>query len=155
MNLGARYKGLSMSVLFQGASNFNVSGASEAIKAFTANLSEIHTKAWTPELGDDASYPRLTLLGGISDPSANQSTFWQISGNYVRLKTAQINYDLPTSFMRYLGIPSARIYANGTNLLTWSAVDKLYDFDPEISLNTQRLIYPPQRIYNLGLSVTF
>ena len=107
------------------------------------------------ELGDNAKYPRLTLLPSISDPSSNQSTFWQISGNYVRLKTAQINYDLPTSFMRYLGIPSARIYANGTNLLTWSAVDRLYDFDPEVTLNTSRPLYPPQRLINFGLSVTF
>ncbi|MDO7849964.1 SusC/RagA family TonB-linked outer membrane protein [Hymenobacter convexus] len=155
VNLGARYKGLSVSVLFQGASNFNVSGAAEAIKAFTANLSAVHQNAWTPELGDNAQYPRLTLLPSISDPSSNQSTFWQISGNYVRLKTAQINYDLPTSFMRYLGIPSARIYANGTNLLTWSAVDKLYDFDPEVTLNTSRPLYPPQRLINFGMSVTF
>jgi len=155
VNLGARYKGFSVSVLFQGASNFNVSAASEAIKAFTSNLSDVHTRAWTPELGDNASYPRLTMLGGISDPSTNQSTFWQISGNYVRLKTAQLNYDLPTGLLRHLGIPSARLFANGTNLVTWSSIDKLYDLDPEITLNTSRTLYPPQRLLNFGLNVTF
>ncbi len=155
LNLGLRYKGFSVSVLFQGASNFNVSAAAEAIKAFSANLTDVHTKAWTPELGNDAQYPRLTLLGGISDPITNQSTFWQISGNYVRLKNAQINYDLPTNLLRRVGIPSARIYANGTNLLTWTALDKLYDFDPEITLGTNRTLYPPQRLINFGLSVTF
>lgn len=85
----------------------------------------------------------------------NQSTFWQISGNYIRLKTAQINYDLPTDLLRRVGIPSARIYANGTNLLTWTVLDKLYDFDPEITLGTNRTLYPPQRLLNFGLSVTF
>ncbi|MDO7845522.1 TonB-dependent receptor [Hymenobacter sp. M29] len=155
VNLGIRYKGFSISALFQGSRNFNVAAASEAIRAFSSNLTQVHTKAWTPELGDNAAYPRLTLLGGISDPVANPSTFWQISGDFVRLKNAQVNYDLPSEFTRKLGIPSARIYANGSNILTWTVADKLYDFDPEISLNTQRLIYPPQRIYNLGLSVTF
>ncbi len=155
LSTGVRYKGFSVSVLFQGAANFNVAAASEAIRAFSANLTEVHTQAWTPELGDNAQYPRLTLSPGISDPLSNPSTFWQISGNYIRLKNAQINYDLPSDFLRRIGIPSARVYANGTNLLTWTAADRLYDFDPEISLNTQRTIYPPQRIYNLGLSVTF
>ncbi|WP_188814488.1 SusC/RagA family TonB-linked outer membrane protein [Hymenobacter cavernae] len=154
VNLGMRYKGFSVSVLFQGASNFNVAAGAEAIKAFGANLTDIHTKAWTPELGDDAAYPRLTLLGGISDP-LNRSTFWQISGNFLRLKNAQINYDIPNTLTRKVGIPAARVYANGTNLLTWTAASKLYDFDPEITLNTARTIYPPQRLINLGLSVTF
>lgn len=154
VNLGARYKGFSVSVLFQGASNFNVAAGSEAIQAFSANLTDVHTRAWTPELGDAASYPRLSLLGGISLPS-NRSTFWQISGNYVRLKNAQINYDLPSTLLRRVGIPAARIYANGTNLLTWSVIDKLYDFDPEIALNSTRTPYPPQRLVNFGLSVTF
>jgi TonB-linked SusC/RagA family outer membrane protein len=156
VSLGARYKGLSFSVLFQGSRNFNVSAASEAIRAFAANLTEVHNHAWTPELGDAALYPRLTLIGGsISDGASNPSTFWQISGNYVRLKTAQINYDLPTSWMRKVGIPAARLYVNGSNLLTWTAADKLYDFDPEITLGSTRTPYPPQRLMNLGLSVTF
>lgn len=154
LNLGLRYKGFSISALFQGAKNFNVAAASEAIKAFSSNLQPIHQQAWTPELGDDARYPRLTLQGGISDP-LNRSTFWQVSGDYIRLRTAQINYDLPTSWLRHVGIPQARIYANGSNLLTWTVMDKLYDFDPEISLNASRVNYPPQRLYNLGLSVTF
>ena len=154
VNMGIRYKGFSVSVLFQGASNFNVAAGDEAIKAFGANLTQVHTQAWTPELGDDAQYPRLSLVGGISDPT-NRSTFWQISGNYVRLKTAQLNYDLPSDLLRKVGIPSARVYANGTNLLTWTVADKLYDFDPEISLNARSTIYPPQRLVNLGMSVTF
>lgn len=155
VNMGLRYKGFSFSALFQGASNFNVSAVAEAIRAFGANLTEVHTRAWTPELGDNASYPRLSLLGGISDPLANPSTFWLISGNYIRLKTAQVNYDLPTSWVRFVGIPAARIYANGSNLLTWTVADKLYDFDPELTLGSTRTPYPPQRLYNLGLSVTF
>lgn len=156
VTLGARYKNLSFSVLFQGASNFNVSAAAEAIKAFTANLTEVHTQAWTPELGDNARYPLMTLLNGtISDPTTNQSSFWQIRGDYVRLKTAQINFDLPTNWLRRVGIPGARIYANGTNLFTWTVMDKLYDFDPEISFATSRTLYPPQRLLNAGLSITF
>ena len=156
LNVGARYKGLSISILFQGASNFNVSALSEAIQAFSSNLTAVHRQAWTPELGDNAQYPRLTLLNNsISQPAANPSTFWQRSGDFVRLKNVQLNYDLPSTFTRRLGIPAARVYATGTNLLTWTKLDALYEFDPEITLGTDRSIYPPQRLLNLGLSVTF
>ncbi|HEX8425397.1 TonB-dependent receptor [Hymenobacter sp.] len=161
-----RYKAFSLSVLFQGASNFNVRGADVVIRAFVSNLTEVHTQAWTPELGDNARYPRLSLQGGISDPAQFSSTFWFIRGDYIRLKTAQLNYELPESFTRKLGIGQARIYTNGNNLLTWTKLDRLYDLDPEMSQNgnsvtgsfsngSTQLFYPPQRLFNLGVSVTF
>ncbi|WP_234736612.1 SusC/RagA family TonB-linked outer membrane protein [Tellurirhabdus bombi] len=155
INLGARYKNLSFSVLFQGARNFNVRGVAESIRAFSSNLTEVHKNAWTPELGDNAQYPRLSLLGGVSDPSSFPSTFWFISGNYLRLKTAQINYDLPISITKRLGIPQLRVYANGSNLFTITSLSKLYEFDPEITSGTDRVGYPPQRLINLGISATF
>jgi TonB-linked SusC/RagA family outer membrane protein len=163
-----RYKAFSLNVLFQGASNFNVRGADVVIKAFTANLTEIHTKAWTPELGDDAKYPRLSLGGGISDAGAYSSTFWYIRGDYIRLKTAQLNYELPIGLTKKLGIGQARLYANGNNLFTWTKLNRLYELDPEISQGgngvanvnngiggTTQIQYPPQRLFNLGVSVTF
>ena len=157
VNVGARYKGLSVSILFQGASNFSVAAADQAINAFSSNLTAIHQQAWTPELGEAATYPRLSLtgIGGtISNPS-NRSTYWQVPGDYVRLKNIQLNYDLPASLLNKLGMPSARLYASGTNLFTWTKASSLYDFDPEISFNAGRVSYPPQRLLNLGMSVTF
>jgi hypothetical protein len=163
-----RYKAFSVNVLFQGASNFNVRGADVVIRAFVSNLTEVHTKAWTPELGDAALYPRLSLAGGISDPANYSSTYWFIRGDYVRLKTAQLNFEVPESLTRKLGIGQARLYANGNNLLTWTKLDRLYDLDPEISQGgnsvtnanngtggTTQLFYPPQRLFNAGISVTF
>jgi TonB-linked SusC/RagA family outer membrane protein len=155
LNLGARYKNFSVSILLQGSADFYVSAYSEAIRAFTSNLQPIHQQAWTPELGENAQYPRLTLLSGISDPTSNMSTFWQLPGDFVRLKNVQLNYELPTDLLRKVGIPSARIYASGTNLLTWTKASSLYQFDPELALNSRSVIYPPQRLVNCGMSVTF
>lgn len=155
LNLGARYKNISFSVLFQGARNFNVQAAAEAIRQFSSNLTEVHAGAWTPELGDAATFPRLSLLGGISDPLSNPSTFYNISGNFVRLKNAQINYELPVALTKKIGIPQIRLYANGSNLLTFTGLNKLYQVDPEITSGTDRVIYPPQRLINFGISATF
>lgn len=52
-------------------------------------------------------------------------------------------------------LENVKIYTNGLNLVTWTKLDKLYDFDPEISTNTDRIIYPPQRMINFGASITF
>lgn len=155
INLGVRYKSISISANFQGALNFNVRGTAESIRAFSSNLTAIHQQAWTPELGDNAKYPRLTLLGGISDPGGYPSTFWFIPGDYLRLRNAQVNFEVPSKFSLKLGIPQIRIYMNGSNLLTFTKLSKLYQFDPEITSGTDRVSYPPQRLINLGISATF
>ena len=127
----------------------------ESIRAFSSNLTAVHEQAWTPELGDNAKYPRHTLLGGISDPSAFPSTFWLIPGDYLRLRTAQINFDIPAGFTKRLGIKDARLYVNGSNLFTITKLSKLYQLDPEITTATDRASYPPQRLLNFGVSATF
>lgn len=153
--VGFTYKGFSVNAFFQGALNFNVRAVAEAIRPFSSNLQEIHKYAWTPELGDNARFSRLSMLGGASDAVAYPSTFYFISGNYIRLKTAEIGYTLPRKWTRFLKLDNVKLYTNGYNIFTWTKLDKLYDFDPEISTNTDRTIYPPQRIFNFGLNITF
>ena len=153
--IGFTYKGFSVNTFFQGAMNFNVRAVAEAIRPFSSNLQEIHKYSWTPELGNNARFPRLTLGAGVSDALGFPSTFYFISGNYLRLKTAEIAYTIPQRFTKRLKVDNIRVYSNGYNLLTWTKLDKLYEFDPEISTNTDRTIYPPQRTVNFGLSITF
>lgn len=153
--VGFSYKGFNFSAFFQGAMNFNVRAVAEAIRPFSANLTEVHKYAWTPELGDNAKFPRLSHLAGASDAIAYPSTFYFISGNYLRLKTAEIGYTIPKRWIKRLKLENVKVYSNGYNLITWTKLDKLYDFDPEISTNSDRTVYPPQRTINFGLSVTF
>lgn len=153
--LSVSYKGFNINAFFQGAQNFNVRAVAEAIRPFSSNLTEIHKNSWTPELAGNAAFPRLSLLAGASDAIAFPSTFYFISGNYLRLKTAEIGYTLPKRWSQYVGLENVRLYGNGYNLLVWTKLDKLYDLDPEISTNTDRTIYPPQRTFNFGLSATF
>ena len=153
--IGINYKGFSISAFFQGAMNFNVRAVAEAIRPFSANLTNVHKYAWTPELGNNASFPRLSLLAGSSDAIAYPSTFYFISGNYLRLKTAEIGFNIPQRWIKHLRLENVKIYSNGYNLFTWTKLNKLYDFDPEINTNSDRTIYPPQRNINFGLNVTF
>lgn len=151
---GFGYKAFSLHILFQGATGYDIAGSEEAIRAFSANLQPIHQQAWTPALGDAAQYPYLTTTRTISDPS-NPSDFWAISGNYLRIKTAEFSYSFPTKLVQRIGLQTARLYFSGNNLYTWSNAFKKYALDPEATYNTAEQNYPPQKVYNIGLSITF
>jgi TonB-linked SusC/RagA family outer membrane protein len=158
VNYGAQlqmgYGKIRFSIAFQGTGDFSVNGIEESIRAFSANLTDVHAQAWTPQLGDNAKYPVLTMARGISDPGVN-STFWSRSGKYLRLRTVDISYSLPQSLLNKLRVDDIRVYINGNNLFTWSKFYDLYALDPEVSPNTDRSNYPPQKVYNIGLNITF
>ena len=105
--------------------------------------------SWTPE-NPGAYFPRLSLAS--SSHNAHSSTHWYRPGDYLRLKTAQIGYTLPTTLTRKAGIQKLRIYVEGSNLLTFSHVGK-YNIDPELpSVNNG--YYPQQRVMSVGLNIT-
>jgi len=100
----------------------------------------------------NAEFPRLC----ITQPSTNNgysSTFWYRNGDYLRLKTAQIGFTFPKHLTNVVGIHSARIYAEGQNLLTLSGLTKYY-IDPE-QPGVSNGYYPQQRIISFGINVTF
>ena len=106
--------------------------------------------SWTPD-NPEAEFPRLEIT--VASANNNRaSDFWHRSGNYARLKTAQIGYNVPKKWMTSIGVENLRIYVEGFNLFTWSAVTK-YNIDPE-SPAVNNGYYPQQRTYSLGLKLT-
>ncbi|MCK9205991.1 MAG: TonB-dependent receptor [Salinivirgaceae bacterium] len=113
------------------------------------NASVYALEAWTPETAETAIYPRLS----INNNSNNQqySDFWFRNGSFIKLKTVELGINLPELLVKRVGISKTRFYINGYNLLSF---DHVKDYDPEnpdAALNR----YPFQRIYTLGLNVTF
>jgi TonB-linked SusC/RagA family outer membrane protein len=153
--LNFEYRNFSVNLLFQGAAQFNVRGIAEQIQAFSTNLQPIHLQAWTTERGNQAKYPVLSYVSRISDPRAYPADFWYRRGDYIRLRNAEIAYNVPGSLLKRFRVQGLRIYANGTNLLLWSKLDNLYQVDPEVSSGSDRVPYPPQRMFNFGLSLSF
>jgi hypothetical protein len=72
------------------------------------------------------------------------------NGSFLRLKTAEIGYSLPKSWVSRVRLQSARFYISGSNLLLFSKF-KLWD----IEMAGNGLSYPIQRVFNLGLNVEF
>src|SRR5690606_38303895 len=81
---------------------------------------EYFENRWTPDT-QNARYPRAT-----QSPYANNtqtSDFWMVDSKFIRLKTAQIGYTLPTSLTESLNIQNIRFYVTGQNLCTISKLD--------------------------------
>ena len=150
LTLGGDFKGFDINMLWQGASDYNVMRNGESFSEFNYGGSALaYVKDnWTPE-NTNASYPRLSL----SDWSYKQeeSSFWLHNASYLRLKSLEVGYTLPTTLFNGSSISKLRIYASGTNLLTFS---KEKYFDPE-SKSGYPYYYPVTRLISIGVNLTF
>ncbi len=104
---------------------------------------------WSPS-NPNGTYPRADDRSGTYYANY-RSTFWLRNTSFLRLKNAELGYTFSPDLLRRAGIRGLRVYANGFNLLTFT---HLKDYDPEGN-NETGYFYPQQKIYNLGLNVTF
>lgn len=152
ITLGLHYKGIDLSILFQGAFNYSLSVNGIGIQPFQSQWQPVHELRWTEANSTDAKFPRLSSDPSYeSSPTAYPSSFWLVNAMYIRMKTVELGYQLPKSWLP-LKISNARFYFSGYNLLTWTNF-KLYQQDPEIASNTVGDAYLNQRVLNIGLQV--
>jgi hypothetical protein len=69
-------------------------------------------------------------------------------GDFLRLKQVEIGYTLSNRMLKRYRMDNFRIYANGSNLLTFSDF-KLWD----IEMGGNGLAYPVQKVFNFGIQV--
>jgi len=147
------WKGFDISALFQGSAIMSINTQGFQTIPFSSNNSNVSyqyfNNRWTPG-NQNALYPRVE-----PSPTSNNgqfSSFWIVNDSYLRLKTANIGYTLPSSITQRMGIRKLRIYATGQNIVTFS---KLNFEDPEIGYSNGEESYPLQKVFILGLNVTF
>ncbi|MBQ3630652.1 MAG: TonB-dependent receptor [Prevotella sp.] len=155
--LGGSWKGLTLSVLFQGSFNYSFSVVGTGIEPFKSQFQPLHQKRWTLDRytnGESIEFPRLTSNPStINSAAAYMSDFWLIDAWYIRLKTIDLSYDFPRKWTPRF-VSSLRLYMNAYNLFTWTSYDK-YQQDPEIQTNSAGDAYMNQRVLNFGVSVGF
>jgi TonB-linked SusC/RagA family outer membrane protein len=96
-----------------------------------------------------AFWPRLSASYNDNNNVSN-STWWIRNGRFLRMKNAELGYTLPKSFFPSTGIESLRLYLAGQNLFNLSDF-KLWD--PE--MGGEGFNYPLQKVYSVGLTVSF
>ena len=155
--IGGNYKGLTLSILFQGSFNYSFSVVGTGIEPFKSQFQPLHQERWTLErynAGEEINFPRLTTNPStINSAQAYMSDFWLVDAWYIRLKTIDLSYQLPRNCLPKF-LDSARLYMNAYNLFTWTSYDK-YQQDPEISTNTAGDAYMNQRVLNFGIALGF
>jgi TonB-linked SusC/RagA family outer membrane protein len=147
------YKGFELSFFFTGVAQTSLFVDGPSMYAFQMGLGtynilhEYYDHRWTPQT-PDARYPRVSPY---ENPNNNRtSTLFLRDASYVRLKSAEVAYNLKLKQGKRPGPQSIRIFINGYNLITW---DKIKVVDPESDYGTGG--YPLQRSVNFGAQVTF
>ena len=149
------YKGIDLSIFFQGAANMDFMLGGDGFYPFLrgeeqGNVTKWATDRWTPENPrQDALFPRLS--DGDNPNNYRNSTWWQRSADYLRLKTLDIGYTFPKKWTSKFKVSTLRIYLSGLNLLTFS---KFKYWDPELG-NGNGAAYPIQKNLYLGVNLNF
>jgi TonB-linked SusC/RagA family outer membrane protein len=108
---------------------------------------------WTTP-GQDAIFPRYRA-GGNRTSNHRPSSRYLYEGDFIRLKTLSLRYDLPSDILERLEISSLQVYVDLDNVWTWVA-DKNLPFDPEqTSSGAYNTVTPITKTYSLGVSVGF
>jgi TonB-linked SusC/RagA family outer membrane protein len=158
--LSGGYKGFDASFFFQGSGRYSFwtdYGAMSPFRSYTSDSKILETglsrfvvdNHWSEETQDPfAAWPRLsnTLIGNNNVVS----TYFMHNGSFLRLKSAEFGYSLPDNLARTMRMSSCRIYLSGTNLLLFSKF-KIWD----VEMGGNGLKYPLQRVFNVGVNLSF
>jgi TonB-linked SusC/RagA family outer membrane protein len=143
------FGGFDFSLLLQGATRVSQYYSQDAAWPFYSGGSALKTQldAWTPS-NPGASQPRVLL-----EDNQNRlvSSFWMKNNSYLRIRNAELAYNVATNWLDKVGAKSFRVYINANNLFTFS---KLKDFDPENS-SDRGWAYPQLLIINFGAGINF
>jgi hypothetical protein len=111
-------------------------------------MQQVYDKRWVA--GADNSNAEFPAVRAGSTNNYIGSTLWQRSGDYLRIKNAEIGYTIPVSITHRATLKSIRVFVQGTNLATW---DHIKVIDPESNFGTGN--YPVTQNFNFGLEVNF
>lgn len=150
------WKNFDFSVFFQGVARTSFFINPWNISPFVINgstqnglLNVIAEDHWSEDEANlYAFWPRLSDT--FVENNNQSSSWWMRDGSFLRLKTVEAGYNLPTKVAEKIHLRNARIYFSGNNLAVWSRF-KLWD--PEMGGNG--LGYPIQSVYSLGVKLDF
>ena len=160
VNLNLAYKAWDMSMFWNGSMGNDIFDYTalyyETPYFFNGGRSTAVLDSWSPT-NTGAALPALseTIL---NNEFTSANSFFVRDGSYLRLRTLQIGYTLPDTIASKLGASSARVYYNGTNLLTLTDFTGL---DPEVprsgalDIGVYNAQYPTNSVSSLGINIKF
>lgn len=156
------YKNFDLNILVQGVQGNDIYNIGRSrIESNDTGVSPKLLNVWSVD-NEDADVPGHNALGGNRNDSR-----WVEDGSYLRVKNISLGYTLPSSIIEPLGVSSVRIYATGTNLLTFTDYS---GYDPEANnareispsrgaadpyAGIDHATFPSQKKYTLSLDIKF
>lgn len=152
-NLYVSWKGLDLSMLWQGTVGNDIFDATRRTDITYTNLPAYMLNRWTGE-GTSNRIPRFVIGDSVNWVSSDLMVY---DGSYARLKNIQLGYTFPERLTKKAFISTLRVFAAAENLLTFTTY---HGFDPEIasggtSLGVDYGVYPQARTYSFGVNVAF
>ena len=158
LNNSFSYKGIDFEFLFQYQYGQLFQDSQETFAREVGTRAAFNTyqaaydRRWTTP-GQITDIPRA--YNGGTEPGGNVgrltgSNLFQPT-DYIRLRTVQLGYTLPKSLLSKAKINTLRVYAQGTNLLTFTKFD---GYDPEFS-GTALGIIPQSKNLTFGIQLGF
>lgn len=158
VNLSGTWKGLDLTLNFQGAGDYYFIKANELQRPFlnNGNIPSLLLDRWYRSDPFDPNsewipgkYPTIRRNG--IDNNLAISTFNTTNVWYLRLRNFEIGYTLPEKWMKKAGINKVRVYVNSYNTLTFTNIEVI---DPELS-SGGGIQYPQTKMWSFGLNVSF
>lgn len=157
----ATYKGFDMNLLLQGSAMSSLvygeqlripmwgSGDSGAMEQFMDRWHPVDPKADPYDPATQWVSGHYAYTGSLPDEN---STFNVENSAYLRLKSIELGYTVPSKWMNKVGIKNFRVYANTYNLFT---ITKVKYVDPEHPNDTYGYLYPLNKSVSVGLNIKF
>ena len=113
---------------------------------------EAYDARWTTP-GQLTEIPRAFAGNGTESQGIGRVAGSNISQltDYIRLRTVQFGYTVPTKFLNKIKVSNLRVYVQGTNLAT---VTQFNGYDPEFSATATGIV-PQNKNYTFGIQLGF
>lgn len=159
------WKGLSLSMMFQGVAKRNWVGGGAYFWGFgpfaQVTVFKEHMDYWTPE-NPGAYYPKPYIhsagaVGAFQNKNTQTSDRYMQNAAYCRLKNLTVSYNLPSTWVQKAGLQKVQVFFSGENLLTFTSLKGM--FDPEAIFTGNSYTseagknYPMNKVLSLGLIV--
>ena len=171
LTLGAQYKGIDLSMMFQGVGKRDLWIDGNMFWGFmnakqSSLFKDDHLDYFRDKAGDtyaglgentDAYFPRPYLNNQLNEKNRHVQSRYIQNGAYMRLKNLQVGYTLPKSWVTKASLQNVRVYFSGDNLFTITGRFPK-SLDPETAIIGQRGAGKSmnlQSIYSFGVEVKF
>ena len=145
------YKKIDLSTQFQGAFGRTID-INTAVNSGPNNLSKFSYDSWTYSNAATALWPRLSI---VSRPNNTLiSDYYLRSGDYIKIKTAELGYSFPFKIKGRDNASSLRVYISGNNIYSWNNVSS-FGIDPEFPNAGYDGNYPYLSTYTFGATFKF